>query len=87
MKAQAVLSIATCALLALLPPGAALAQDAAVAKQAYKEGRAILDVAKETTGLSEKVLKKLLDPAVLAKGRGMGAGWWNRMSDFRPVCV
>ena len=30
MKAQAVLSFATCALLALLPPGAALAQDAAV---------------------------------------------------------
>ncbi len=39
-----------------------------LSKQAYKEGRPILNVAKETTGLSEKELKKLLDPAVLAKG-------------------
>jgi hypothetical protein len=34
----------------------------------YKEGRPILDVAKETTGLSEKELRKLLDTAGLAKG-------------------
>ena len=52
---------------------------AATAKKAYKEGRPILDVAKETTGLSEKELKKLLDPAALTKGGihgkpGGGAG-------------
>ena len=41
---------------------------AATAKQAYKEGRPILDVALETTGLSRGELQKLLDPAALAKG-------------------
>ncbi len=41
---------------------------AATAKQAYKEGRPILDVALETTGLSRKQLQELLDPAALAKG-------------------
>ncbi len=41
---------------------------AATAKQAYKEGRPILEVAKETTGLSETELKRLLDPLKLTKG-------------------
>ena len=41
---------------------------AATAKQAYKEGRSILDVATETTGLSRKQLQALLDPAALTKG-------------------
>jgi len=41
---------------------------AATAKQAYKEGRPILDVALETTGLSKAQLKQLLDPAALTKG-------------------
>ncbi|HEY0179492.1 MAG TPA: class II fumarate hydratase [Dokdonella sp.] len=41
---------------------------AATAKQAYKEGRPILDVAVETTGLSRKELERLLDPAALTKG-------------------
>jgi len=41
---------------------------AATAKKAYKEGRPILDVALETTGLSRAQLQKLLDPAALAKG-------------------
>ncbi len=41
---------------------------AATAKKAYKEGRPILDVALETTGLSRAELQKLLDPAALAKG-------------------
>lgn len=41
---------------------------AATAKQAYKEGRPILDVARETTGMSESELKKLLDPMALTKG-------------------
>jgi len=52
---------------------------AAIAKQAYREGRPVLDVAREVTGLPEKTLLKLLDPAALAKGGihgkpGGGAG-------------
>jgi fumarate hydratase class II len=41
---------------------------AAIAKKAYKEGRAILDVAIEETGLPRKQLQALLDPAALTKG-------------------
>jgi fumarate hydratase class II len=41
---------------------------AATAKQAYKEGRPIIDVALETTGLSRKQLKELLDPMALTRG-------------------
>jgi len=41
---------------------------AATAKKAYKEGRPIIDVALETTGLPRKKLEELLDPAALAKG-------------------
>ncbi|MBS3745560.1 MAG: class II fumarate hydratase [Wenzhouxiangellaceae bacterium] len=41
---------------------------AATAKQAYKEGRPIVDVAMETTGMSREELEKLLDPLVLARG-------------------
>ncbi len=41
---------------------------AATAKQAYKQGRPILDVAMETTGLSRARLQKLLDPMALTKG-------------------
>ena len=41
---------------------------AATAKQAYKEGRPILDVALETTGLEREELERLLDPAALTKG-------------------
>lgn len=41
---------------------------AAIAKQAYEEGRAIIDVALENTDLDEKTLKRLLDPAALARG-------------------
>ena len=52
---------------------------AAIAKQAYREGRPVLDVAREATGLPEKTLRALLDPAALAKGGihgkpGGGAG-------------
>ncbi len=52
---------------------------AAIAKQAYKEGRPVLEVAMEATGLPEKTLKPLLDPCLLAKGGihgkpGGGAG-------------
>lgn len=41
---------------------------AAVAKQAYKDGRAIQEVAAEETDLSEKDLKDLLDPMELTRG-------------------
>jgi fumarate hydratase class II len=41
---------------------------ASIAKKAYAEGRPILDVAKEETGLDESELKQLLDPAKLTHG-------------------
>lgn len=41
---------------------------AAIAKQAYQEGRPILEVAKEHTRLSEDELRALLDPAALTEG-------------------
>jgi fumarate hydratase class II len=51
---------------------------AAIAKQAYKQGRPVLDVALEKTTLGEKQLKVLLDPAALTtggiKGGGSGGG-------------
>ena len=47
---------------------------AATAKQAYKEGRPILDVAKETTGMTEAQLKPYLDPMALTRGGIVGGG-------------
>jgi fumarate hydratase class II len=47
---------------------------AAIAKQAYKEGRPVLDVAVEHSGLPEKQLRKLLDAAALTKGGIHGGG-------------
>ena len=41
---------------------------AATAKQAYKEGRPIRDVARENTGLSDEELERLLDPLELTRG-------------------
>ena len=41
---------------------------AATAKQAYKEGRPIREVAKENTDLSDEELERLLDPLELTKG-------------------
>ncbi|WP_254782500.1 class II fumarate hydratase [Lysobacter enzymogenes] len=46
---------------------------AAIAKRAYKEGRPVLEVALQDSGLSEKQLRKLLDPAALTRG-GIRAG-------------
>jgi len=46
---------------------------AAIAKRAYKENRAVFDVALEDSGLSAVDLKKLLDPATLTRG-GIHAG-------------
>ncbi len=39
-----------------------------IAKKAYKEGRAILDVAQEETELDRETLERLLDPAKLTQG-------------------
>lgn len=39
-----------------------------IAKKAYKEGRAIIDVAEEETGLTRSELERLLAPEQLAKG-------------------
>lgn len=39
-----------------------------IAKKAYEEGRAVLDVAMEVTGMSEQELKQHLDPLDLTKG-------------------
>jgi fumarate hydratase, class II len=55
-------------LVTALNPVIGYEKGAATAKRAYKEGRPILDVALETTGLSRKELMALLDPAALTKG-------------------
>ena len=49
---------------------------AAIAKRAYAVQRPVLEVALEMTGLSERELRRLLDPAALTKGgiRGGSAG-------------
>ncbi len=41
---------------------------AKIAKKAYNQGRAIIDVAAEETDLDRSTLEKLLDPAALTKG-------------------
>jgi fumarate hydratase, class II len=55
-------------LVTALNPVIGYEKGAATAKQAYKEGRPILDVAMETTGLPRAKLKALLDPTALTKG-------------------
>jgi len=60
-------------LVTALNPVIGYEKGAATAKQAYKEGRPILDVAREATGLSEAVLKRYLDPMALTRG-GIQAG-------------
>ncbi|HEY7599339.1 MAG TPA: class II fumarate hydratase [Candidatus Limnocylindrales bacterium] len=45
---------------------------AAIAKRAYREGRPVLDVAVEDSGLEAAELRRLLDPAALARGGIMG---------------
>ncbi len=63
-------------LVTALNPVIGYEKGAAAAKQAYKQGRPILDVAIETTGLSRRELVALLDPAALTKGgiHGVGGG-------------
>jgi len=41
---------------------------AAIAKRAYREGRPLLEVAREMTNLSEEDLRRLLDPVSLTRG-------------------
>ena len=47
---------------------------AAIAKRAYAEGRPVLEVALEMSGLPEKELRKLLDPSALTRGGIHGGG-------------
>src|SRR5580704_8121828 len=47
---------------------------AAIAKKAYREGRPVLDVAAEMTGLNVDELRRLLDPKSLTEGGIKGAG-------------
>jgi len=55
-------------LVTALNPVIGYEEGAAIAKQAYKERRPIMDVALETTGVSKEELKKLLDPTTLTRG-------------------
>ncbi|HUA80520.1 MAG TPA: class II fumarate hydratase [Dyella sp.] len=55
-------------LVTALNPVIGYEKGAAIAKQAYKEKRPIMDVALEQSGLSKAQLEKLLDPLALTKG-------------------
>lgn len=55
-------------LVTALNPVIGYARAAEIAKRAYKEGRAILDVAAEETDIPRKRLERLLDPAKLTRG-------------------
>ncbi len=55
-------------LVTALNPVIGYEKGAAIAKQAYQQGRPILDVALESTGLPRSRLVQLLDPAALTKG-------------------
>lgn len=55
-------------LVTALNPVIGYEKGAAIAKQAYKEGRPIKDVAREMTDLSDEELNRLLDPAALTRG-------------------
>jgi fumarate hydratase, class II len=46
---------------------------AAIAKRAYAEGRPVLEVAVEDSGLPEAELRRLLDPRALTRG-GIAGG-------------
>jgi len=47
---------------------------AAIAKRAYKEGRPVIDIAREDSGLDEAALRELLDPSTLTRGGIHGGG-------------
>ena len=60
-------------LVTALNPVIGYEQAAAIAKQAYREGRPVLDVAVEVTGMPAQELRRMLDPAALTRG-GIGQG-------------
>ena len=55
-------------LVTALNPVIGYEKGAAIAKQAYKQKRPIMEVALESSGLSKQQLQKLLDPVALTKG-------------------
>ncbi|MGB5491192.1 MAG: hypothetical protein WBM76_10245 [Woeseiaceae bacterium] len=55
-------------LVTALNPVIGYEKGAAVAKQAYKEGRPVKDVARDMTDLTDEELDRLLDPAALTEG-------------------
>ncbi len=55
-------------LVTALNPIIGYAKAAEIAKKAYKEGRAVLDVAEQETNISRDELERLLDPAKLTLG-------------------
>jgi len=61
-------------LITALNPVIGYERGAAIAKKAYAEGRPILDVAAEMTGLDRDELQRLLDPLRLTRGGVAGAG-------------
>jgi fumarate hydratase class II len=61
-------------LVTALNPVIGYEKGAAIAKKAYAEGRAVVDVAAEMTDLSIDDLKRLLDPMALTEGGIKGAG-------------
>jgi fumarate hydratase class II len=64
-------------LVTALNPVIGYEQGAAIAKRAYAEGRPVLEVAQQMTGLPREQLEKLLDPAELTRGGikgGTGGG-------------
>jgi len=61
-------------LITALNPVIGYEQGAKIAKQAYAEGRPILDVAAEHTTIARAELERLLDPRELTKGGSAGGG-------------
>ncbi|MCX2779628.1 class II fumarate hydratase [Microbulbifer thermotolerans] len=59
-------------LVTALNPVIGYARAAEIAKEAYRSGRPVLDVALEMTDLDEETLRKLLDPVRLAQGGLIG---------------
>ena len=51
-----------------LNPAIGYERSAAIAKKAAKEGRRVIEVAAELSGLDREVLEELLDPGRLASG-------------------
>ncbi|MDW8479513.1 MAG: class II fumarate hydratase [Xanthomonadales bacterium] len=60
-------------LITALNPVIGYEKGAAIAKRAYREGRPVLEVAREETQLPEKELRRLLDPLALTEGGIHGA--------------